>query len=193
MRSRNRGSTIIEFVLTTSLIYVPLLLGTMVIGLNIIRAIQVNQLNRDAGHMFARGVDFTAPSNRAMLLHLATGLNITDHGGDGVIILSTILHVGQDECPDGCANLGYDVITRRITIGNTSIRESRYGTPANIDANGNVINYLNDLSARANGFSSVMTLQGGDVAYVAESFFSSPDYDIPGFMEDTGVAAQAIF
>ena len=193
MQSGKRGSTIIEFVLTTSLIYVPLLLGTMVIGLNVIRAIQVNQVNRDAGHMFARGVDFMAPSNRAMLLHLASGLNITDHGGDGVIILSTILHVGQDECPDGCANLGYDVITRRITIGNASIRQSRYGTPANIDANGNVLNYLNDASARANGFSSVMTLQGGDVAYVAESYFISPDFDIPGFMEDTGVAAHAVF
>ncbi len=189
---RRRGSTIVEFVLTTSLIFVPLLLGTAAIGLNLIRAIQVAQVNRDAGHMHARGIDFSAAGNRAMLLHLAQGLDITSDGGEGVIILSTILHVGEDECPSGCANLGHDVFTRRLIIGNAGIHTSRYGTPA-VGSQGVVPDYLTDPSARASGFGAVLALEGGDTAYVAEAYFNSPDFDIPGVWEGTGVTAHAVF
>ena len=42
-RSRS-GNTIIEFVLVTALVLLPLLMGGMVIGFNLIRAIQANQV-----------------------------------------------------------------------------------------------------------------------------------------------------
>jgi len=48
-RKRQKGSLLVEFVLVMSLVMVPLMLGTMVVGFNLIRAIQVNQVNRDAG------------------------------------------------------------------------------------------------------------------------------------------------
>ena len=62
-RKRQKGSMLVEFVLVMALVMVPLLLGTMVVGFNLIRSIQVNQINRDAGHMYARGVDFSSDTN----------------------------------------------------------------------------------------------------------------------------------
>ena len=43
---------------------VPLWLGTSAVGLNMITSLQVIQLARDAGHMYARGVEFRFPAIR---------------------------------------------------------------------------------------------------------------------------------
>lgn len=206
MKSRNakRGSALIEFALS-SLFWMPLLLGTIVIGLNLLRAIRVTQICRDAGHMYAYGIDFSQPSNRNLLLRLATGLNITATGGDGVVIFSSITLVGPGDCtaaglqPDSahCANLGNLVFTKRLVVGSKALRASSFGTPNSylIDSSGAIRSsrYLTDTSARAVGFSNLMSLTSGQYAYVAEAYFSSPDYDWQGFMTGTGVAARSIF
>lgn len=188
--SSRRGATIVEFVLSVALIFVPLILGTIVIGMNIIRTIQVTQLARDAGHMFARGVDFSTAANRGILTLLAGGLDL---GPDGksVLYLSSILKVPAD-C--GCANANKAVFTRQIRLGNTSLKNSAYGTPA-VNADGTLtVSYYSSPSARAAAFDgTVMAMDSGEVAYVSESFYRSAELDMAGFMTGTGVAAKGIF
>src|SRR5271157_1627208 len=91
-RKGQKGSMFVEFVLVMALVLVPLLLGTMVVGFNLIRSIQVNQVNRDAGHMYARGVDFSSDStglaDRAIIFQMAPKLTVTTSSGVEVMILS---------------------------------------------------------------------------------------------------------
>ncbi len=190
-RRGREGAVIIEFVLSAALIYTPLILGTMVIGMNLIRAIQVTQVNRDAGHMFARGVDFSVPANQAILQHLAGGLDLTP-SGKSVMILSQIMRV---DCPGppACANHGMAVFVRQIVLGNSSLRSSRYGTPLT-GPGGMVTEYQTNPAARTSNFyPSVMDMQIGETAYVAETYYRSSELDLPGFMTSTGVSARGIF
>ena len=66
-----------------SVVWVPLLLGTVSLGFDLIRAIQVSQVCRDAGHMWAYGVDFRQTQNQGLLANLAKPLNVVSGGGDG--------------------------------------------------------------------------------------------------------------
>ncbi len=131
--SRQKGSALIEFVLCFALFWVPLFLGTLVIGFNVIRAIQVTQVCRDAGHMYSYGMDFSQSAYQNLLVSLAPGLNMTVSGGKGVVILSTVTYVDQTDCTAGgyphCANLNQTVFTRRIVIGNSGLYSSAFGTP----------------------------------------------------------------
>jgi hypothetical protein len=194
-----RGSAFVEFMLC-SLIWVPLILGTMVIGFNLIRAIQVTQVCRDAGHMYSYGIDFSLPANQALLMNLARGLNMTTTGGNGVIILSTFTYLGDNQCPNGaasCKNYQQTVITNRITVGMATLRYSSFGAQnIPVDGTGAVspATYLNDPSVRATGFASLgidMTLV--PFAYVSEMYVASPDYDYSSFLPNTGVSARSIF
>lgn len=187
-RRRRGGAAVVEFVLAAALIYTPLILGTMVIGMNIVRSIQVTQVNRDAGHMFARGVDFSSAANQAILNQLAGGLDLSA-SGKTVVILTQIIKV---DCAS-CTNKNIAVIMRQIKVGNTALRASAYGNPVT-GSGGTVANYENNTAARAVNFEpQVMTMQPGDMAYVAESYYRSTELDLPGFMTNTGVAARGIF
>jgi hypothetical protein len=193
-----------EFSFST-LFWVPLLLGTMVLGLNLSRSIRVTQLCRDGGHMYAYGVDFSQLGNQNLLLRLASGLNISATGGNGVVIFSTITYIAAADCTAGgltanssqCPNLNYMVLTRRLVIGNSSLMGSAFGTPnaADMDSSGSIPSskFLTDTTTRATGFSNLITVASGQYAYVSEAYFSSPDYDWTGFLTGTGVAARNIF
>lgn len=198
-RSRQRGSELIEFALVASFL-LPLLFGTVVVGLNLGRSIQVTQVSRDAGHMYSRNVDFSDPANQQLIERLAHGLNIHVTGGAGVVILSTVMFVGPDQCSaaglsgGACTNLNQTVFIHRLVIGDRSARASAFGTPSSnlINSTGRVSNYLTDTSARAAAFSSILTLQPGDVAYVSEVYVPSADYALPGY-QSTGVYCRTIF
>ncbi len=205
MRRRSRrGSVIVETVLCM-LVLMPLLLGTMVIGVNLARAIQVNQFSRDVGHLYAYGIDFKLAGNQNLLTHLAQGLNVQTSGGNGVIIFSNVTFVAEQDCTAGglegnsssCPNLGQAVITRRFVVGNSSLLTSHFGTPpgGDIDSNGYIkpAYYLTHPSDRATGFADIMTIASGQVAWVTEVFVAAPDLDIPGFMRGTGTYAYNIF
>ena len=181
-REKNRGSFLLEFALVAAFVLIPLVLGTMTVGMTLARTIHVYQLNRDTGHMFARGVDFSQSQSRALVVRMAEGLNITDSGGNGVIILSLIQSTGT----------GQAVCTRRLVIGNAGLRSSSFASPALIDAYGNV-NYVGDPGASANSFLNVMAMAAGETAYVAESYFSSSDYDWTGFLTGNGTYTRAVF
>ncbi|HWB96269.1 MAG TPA: hypothetical protein VG672_06190, partial [Bryobacteraceae bacterium] len=117
-KTGERGTTVIEFVLVTTLVLVPLLLGILVVGFNLIRDIQTHQIAQDAGHMFARGVDFSSSStglgNQAVLTYLAPRLADSSSQGTAVLILSSIEYIGATTC-DHCANQNHAVFTRQIT------------------------------------------------------------------------------
>jgi Flp pilus assembly protein TadG len=198
-RKRQRGNELIEFALVATFL-LPLLFGTVVIGLNLGRSIQVTPVSRDAGHMYSRGVDFSDAANQRLIERLAQGLNIRVTGGTGVVILSTITFIGEAQCTAAglstaaCTNLNWPVITNRIVIGSASARASAFGTPASslIASDGDVANYMTETSARASGFNAVLALQPGEVAYVAEAYVPSSDFGMPGY-ETTGVYSRTVF
>ena len=138
----SRGVSAIEFAFSM-LVMGPLLLGTGVMGINMIRALQVVQLARDAGHMYARGVDFGLPGNQTVLADLGTnvGLSTTAGQGNAVVIFSSLTYVDKALCAavgavDGsgnptaaCTNYTRWVFTQRLTVGNTAVHPSNYGSP----------------------------------------------------------------
>jgi hypothetical protein len=174
------GSTLIEFVLAGSFIFVPLLVGAVAVGMSMIRSIQVTGLNRDAGHLFSSGVDFSQTVNQNLLVKIAGDLNITPTGGDGVVILSEIVGTGPNQA----------TITTRQVIGNASLRASSYGTPDTINSSGNV---TADSSAVAVNFTpAVIPMVSGQIAYVAETYFSTTDYNLGGMMPN-GIYVWTVF
>jgi hypothetical protein len=204
MRRRNkgqRGAELIEFALVTSFL-LPTLFGTIIVGLNLARGIQVTQLSRDTGHMYARNIDFSDTNNKKIIERLAQGLNITTTGGNGAVILSTVTFIAPSDCAaanlsaGACTNINQCVFKHRIVVGNASVRASAFGTPnpALIDATGAIstLNYLKDSSARAVGFYSVLPLSSGEYAYVSEAYVKSADYGLPGYTS-TGVYARTVF
>ena len=181
-RDSRRGSAAVEFALVAVFFFVPLLLGSTVFGMNLVRGIQVTQFNRDAGQLFSRGVDFSIAQNKLMLLALAGNLAITPTGGNGEVILSQIQ----------CLSAGQAVCIRRIIIGNAGLRSSSFSNPTLVDSVGNV-DFTHDPAAAANSFLSLLPMNPGDVASVSETFFNSPDFDITGFRTNTGIYVRAIF
>jgi hypothetical protein len=203
--ARERGSAMVEFTLATSLFLAPLLFGTMVIGQNLIREMEVTQVCRDAGHMHSYGVDFSLPANQNLLVNIARGLSFQTSSGNGVVILSTLTYVDSNDCiaggyqPNGssCANFNHTVITRRIVVGNASVKASSFGTPnaSLIDSSGNVspAGYLNNTSTRADGFASLVALTSGQYSYLSEMYVDTPDLSWWSYLGATGVSARSIF
>ena len=191
-----RGTEVIEFALVASLL-LPFLFGTIVVGLNLGRSVQVTQVSRDAGHMYSRSVDFSSSANQNLIERLAQGLNIHV---TGVVILSTIMFAGQAQCDaaglsgGACSNLNQPVFIHRIVIGYAAARSSAFGTPnaGIVDSTGRVSNYLTEASARAAGFAAVLPLAAGELAYVSEVYVPSSDYALPGYMA-TGVYSRTVF
>jgi hypothetical protein len=155
------GVSIVEFCFAM-LILVPLLLGTIGVGLNLILDLQTIELARDAGHMYARGADFSQPGYRTILASIGSsvGLSTTAGSGSAVAILSQVLYVDAGICtadgkvdshgnPLGCTNYQKWVFTQRIVVGKSSLQSSIFGspvvtgsTPVTIDSSGNIS--LND-------------------------------------------------
>lgn len=201
-RRRNAGNAIIEFAIAFALL-LPLYVWMLVFGLDLWRLMQVTQVRRDAGHMYARGVDFSLPGNQDLLVRLAAGMHMTRTGGSGVVILSRVLKVGAQDCTDGgislsaCTNLNQVVFTQRIVVGNPSLNPSRIGTPpASIQQSDGSIrpnDYLTRPEARTVGFDAILNLASGETAYVAEAWFESPVKDFPTMNNRGPVYARTMF
>ena len=197
-RKGQRGNAILEFALV-SIFLVPLLFGTVHVGMNITRSIQVMQVSRDAGHMFARYVDFSLAGNKDIIVRLAAGLGMTRTGGSGRVTLTKIMYVGAAECTAAslsdaqCKNKNFPVIMQQIVIGNSSMQASSFGSGGTKDGQGFVQNYLTDTSARATNFNSLLALQSGEFAYVSEAYFKDPAYDFLGQQTGTSIYARTLF
>src|ERR1019366_690139 len=151
MRRRlQRGIAYIEFAFSL-LVLIPLLLGAIGIGLSMHRQLQTVQLTRDAGHMFARNVDFTLLGNQQVLSAVAGSLGLTSTGGavgtsgsgTAEVILSEVRYMDVSACglagfttlgsggvPTGCTNYNKWVFAQRLVLGNSALLTSNLGTPA---------------------------------------------------------------
>jgi hypothetical protein len=98
LRSRDRrGNAILELGLL-AMPLVVMLLGTVVVGLNLGRSIQAASLNRDAGSMYVRGIDFSANFNRNLLIRLGQGLSLSETGGRGIVYFSKVTWMPSTKC-----------------------------------------------------------------------------------------------
>lgn len=183
---KERGSATIEFALCVGLFWAPLFFGATQFGFQLIQGIQVTQVCRDAGHMYAYGIDFSQSSNQYLLATFAPNLKIdpSGQGGSSVVILSTVNYVSTADCQAGgyastCPNQGQLVFTNQTVIGKRSLHVSAFGTPTT-DSNGSVeagspttSGYLNASSALVTGFPSITLSTGASgqrYAYISEMY-----------------------
>ncbi len=175
----------LEFALCC-LVIMPMLLGLCGGGVAMIREIELTQVARDAGHMYANGIDFTQAANQNLVIRIAGALNYVQPHPAGGIYLSTVMYVTQGACqaggfPNGCANQGTFVITRQLVIGAPG--PSSIGYAYAPDSTGHVAeaNYLNNTKAQTAWMStSIVNLwtaqsQTQGVAYFAESSVQNTD------------------
>ena len=184
-----RGNAIIELGLL-AMPMVVLLLGTVNVGLNLGRSIQSAQLNRDAGSMFVRGVDFSATFIRNLLVRLGQGLGLANTGGKGVVYLSKVTWMPASKCTAlslSPCNSNQHIIVQRLVIGDPALRASTLGTPGSnlIGPTGIVSNA--ETNATAVAYFPWIQLAENEYAFVSETYIDSNDFDIPGFQTDTGV------
>jgi hypothetical protein len=159
----------------------------VVVGLNLGRIIQAASLNRDAGSMYVRGIDFSATFNRNLLIRLGQGLSLSETGGRGIVYFSKVTWMPSTKCTSlslNPCNSNQHVIMQRLSIGDPSLRASQLGTPASnlIDARGDVANYMTNSTAIA-AF-PWMQLAENEYAWVAETYFPRPISTCPA----TGLA-----
>jgi hypothetical protein len=203
-RNPRRGSTAIEFALVMMCV-IPLFFGTMAMGFTIGRGVESVQVTRDVGHMYGEGLDFTTADAQQLTTQLASGFNLTATG-NALLIFSQITTVFPADCTAAsvspCANSGLTVFKQRVTMGNTALKISAFGTPpaTYIDALGNIAvqDYLTQPSVVATGFSNLLAQADGDVAYLVEGYFQMPDISFltPGQSGSSGTGgmyARAIF
>ena len=193
------GNAILEGTLCF-IFLVPLLVGSVGLGMSLNRSIQANQVTRSACHMYARGLNFTVAGNQQLLVRMATGLNLQITGGDGIVYLTRAVKIGDQQCLDGgvslseCSNRGQTVITGRIKFGNTSLCTSSYGNPAstyfNSSGNAAEVDYLKQSALVITNFNTTLALGDGENAYVAETYFASAG---TGFGMGRGVYNRSIF
>ena len=153
MRQRKvRGGAAIEFAFVL-LVLLPLLLGTGAVGVNLVRTLQTVQLARDAGHMYARGLDFSQAGNQTILLSVGGSLGLTTNTSTStaVVILSALTYVDDSACTaagaatggvhnSSCTNYGKWVFTQRLQIGNSTLRSSAMGSPLTSGPTGVTVN-----------------------------------------------------
>lgn len=208
-RRREKGSALIEFVLGFALFWVPLFFGMLTVGFNLVRAVQVTQLCRDAAHMYSKGIDFSETEYQTLLLDLAPALKITATGGNGVIILSTMTYIDSAQCTaagyssTGCPNYHKTVVTKRIVIGKSSLHASAFASPSSslISSDGDIPSgdnkgtsgYVNSTSTVTSNFSNLVSLQSGQYSYVAETYVQSSDLNWGGALQINGISALSIF
>jgi hypothetical protein len=156
--------------------------------------------------MFARGIDFERDENKDVVLRLASSLNITRTGGNGVVISSKIITPSQADREaanraNNCPEPGLAGINPSGGGWDRTLRSSHFGTPdpSLINADGNITStdYLTQGSAVATGFASELTSAGmqegrGDIAYMVKGYFSLPALQFLGFAPN-GAYCRYIF
>ena len=191
---RQLGNVMLEFAIVGPMLAVTLL-GVVGVGFTLGRTIQVNQVTRDSAKLFFDGVDLSQGNSQKLIGRLGWGMGLStdasgtiDTAGKGVVILSQIIHVGANECAAGgypntgsCPNFNQLVVQKRIVIGNTSLRSSRFGSPivGILKADGAIrpADFCTDSSVLVPAGSppTLLNLAPGQFTYGVESFFVMPE------------------
>ena len=205
-RKNQKGTSVLEFAL---IIWptVLMLMGVVVVGNQLGRAVEAGQVCRDADSMYVRGVDFAQSGNQSELARIGQALNLqTGNSGNGIVILSKVTFIPDPSSSCGLpTDVGYSTCTsgqyrlaQRTIIGNTSLPGTHFpttGTPT-YDSENNVTNYsdyTNGTSATINNFQNTLVLYPGQFSYVAETYFQMLDLSLPGFQSNPGVYSVAFF
>ncbi|HTC35465.1 MAG TPA: TadE/TadG family type IV pilus assembly protein [Bryobacteraceae bacterium] len=195
-----KGVAALEFALV-AMPTVLLLLGVVEVGINLGRAVTVDELCRDADSMYVRGVDFSTTAAQNLLVQIGQNLNLqTGSTSSGLVILSEVQFV---PLPIGCTTTcttgagSYQLMQQQI-IGNTLLPGTHFPTAGSIpscggttttncqDSQGNIQGYQTFSNATITNFGSSLTLQNYGISYVAEVYFLSGAnlqiwYGAPGF------------
>jgi hypothetical protein len=228
-RSTERGQEILEFGLVAVLL-VPMLIGAFVVGMNLIRSIQCNQVCRDLDNMYIHGGDFSTYPLQQEAQRLAQGLNLqigssfagnqqsnTGNTGNGLVTVTQIMWVGSTSSANcvavgasNCTNANSFVYTQQMQFGNGTLAGSTtvsLGTcpTAIVNSSGIVQNYVTDSRAQIVGSAqtnlqalwqvnngTTTALTDGQIAYVVETYFQSPDLSV-GSLSGNGVYARYFF
>ncbi len=228
-RKSQRGQEIIEFGLVAILL-VPLLTGSFVVGMNLIRSIQCNQVCRDLTDMFIHGGDFSTYQYQQLAQKLAQGLNLqigssftgneqsnTGNTGNGLVTVTEIMYVGPttgSQCgfvgASNCTNHDSFVYLSQVQFGNGTLSNSNTVTlgtcPSGImNSAGIVQNPVTNSQAKLGTTAeTAMTnlwqvttngstpLTDGQVVYIVETYFQSPDLSIGSFAGN-GVYARYFY
>ena len=177
LHKRERGNEIVEFALVLSF-FAPMLLGTFVVGMNLVKSIAVNHVVRDLASMYIHGADFSASGYQQLALRLASGINLqapafpngtanvqsnTGSAGDGLIWVTKVMYVGATTDPNctsvgggNCSNHDKFVYLQRVVFGNSTLTSQQNSTLgdaslATISSSGAVRNYLTDTGAQLPG------------------------------------------
>ena len=187
-----RGSSMVEMALIFAITF-PMLLGVAGLGMQLSWTLGATQVTRDVAHMYALGTDFSLAGAQSIATTLSRDFSLTA-SGNAELILSQIMTVYQADCTaqglKSCPNANQSVFTQRLILGNPSLRASAYGTPPSnyLDSRGYITptNYLQQSSLIANGFSAVMSLQDGQVAYLVEGYYSMPQLNLLNQASNSG-------
>jgi hypothetical protein len=146
-----KGQEIVEFGFV-ALLFVPLFLGSFVLGMNLIRSNQTNQVCRDLADIYIHGGDFSTYSMQTLAQRLAQGLDLeigssftgnqnanTSNSGNGLVTVTQIMWVGATTDPNcasvggsNCTNHDSFVFTQQVQFGNGTLASSStvtLGTP----------------------------------------------------------------
>jgi hypothetical protein len=158
-RARQGGQEIMEFGMV-AIFFVPLILGTFVTGMGLIKSLQANLVIRDLGNIYIHGGDFSSYSMQQLAQRLATGLNLqmpsfgsgntnqqsnTGTSGDGMIWVTQAMYVGAVTDPicvatiaggHTCANQNSFVYTQQILFGNSTVATAHPNALGNAATNG---------------------------------------------------------
>ncbi len=175
-RRRNQsGQEIFEFALVAVLL-VPIFMGSFIVGMNLIRSIQCNQVCRDLDDMYIHGGDFSTYGLQQEAQRLAQGLNLqvsgfagdsagheqsnTGNSGYGLVTVTRVMWIGgpsSGSCssvlPAACTNQDSFVFVQQIQFGNGTLANSNTVTmgqcpAAVLNSTGIVdVNYVTDARA----------------------------------------------
>ena len=188
-----RGQSVVEFGVAVPFLLLFAITGFS-IGMMFDRYITVIQFNRNAGNMFARGVDFNNESNVDTLMQSASGLNVKADGtGQGVLYLALVEKVPTGE---GFSNEGEVVFLRFLDIGNTSVGASKLGAAPPTNADGTIaVDPLNSIQAVVPQFPSALAsvMRDGDRFFVSEMLYEPIELGFAAYMGVDMIHTRAYF
>jgi hypothetical protein len=228
-RKTQSGQEILEFGLVAVLL-VPMFIGVFVVGMNLIRSIQTNQVCRDLDSMSIHCGDFSTYPLQQEAQRLAQGLNLqigasfagnqqsnVANAGNGLVTVTQIMWIGSTTSASciavgagNCTNASSFVYTQQNQFGNGTLANAStvsLGTcvAAIMNTSGVVQNYITDARAKIAGSAqtslqslwqvnngTTQALTDGQVVYVVETYFQSPDLSV-GSLSGNGVYARYFF
>ncbi|HTB16850.1 MAG TPA: hypothetical protein VK708_01990 [Bryobacteraceae bacterium] len=182
-RKTQSGQEIVELFFAFVL-FMPMFLGAFVVGMNLIRSIQANQVCRDLDDMYIHGGDFSTYPMQQEAQRLAQGLNLqigasfagnqqsnTGNSGNGLVTVTQIMWVGNSTSTScvavgaaNCTNESSFVFTQQMQFGNGTLANANTVSvgqcpTAILNSSGVVQNYITDARAALAG-SAQTAMQG---------------------------------